>query len=69
MLMIAERRFKPLKAPELMKRVFEGVVYVDGKEKRVDKATQPASLDLHIYMVATRVENTDEIRRALAVLA
>jgi len=38
-LMIAERRFKRLRAPELMKRVFEGVVYVDGREKQVDKTT------------------------------
>ncbi|RLC45302.1 MAG: IS256 family transposase [Candidatus Coatesbacteria bacterium] len=42
MLMIAERRFKRLKAPELMKRVFDGVVYVDGREKQIDKATKAA---------------------------
>jgi len=42
MLMIAERRFKRLKAPELMKRVFEGTIYVDGKEKQIDKAGQAA---------------------------
>jgi len=37
MLMIAERRFKRLKAPELMKRAFEGVVYVDGRENSLTK--------------------------------
>jgi len=42
MLMIVERRFKRLKAPELMKRVFEGVVYVDGMEKHIDKQHQAA---------------------------
>lgn len=41
-LMIAERRFKRLKAPELMKRVFKGVVYADGREKQVDKEHQAA---------------------------
>ena len=42
MLMIAERRFKKLKASELMQRVFEGAVYIDGIEKLIDKATQAA---------------------------
>ncbi len=42
MLMIAERRFKRLKALELMKGVFEGVVYVDGRENHVDKPEQAA---------------------------
>ncbi len=36
--MVTEKRFKGLKAPELVKRVFEGVVYVDGREKEPDKA-------------------------------
>ncbi len=42
MLMIAERRFKRLKAPKLMKRVFENSVYVDGREKELDKEHQAA---------------------------
>jgi transposase-like protein len=42
MLMIAERRFKRLRAPELMNRVFQGTVYIDGKEKPIDKTTQAA---------------------------
>ena len=42
MLMIAQKRFKRLKAPELMKRVFDGVVYVDGREKQLDKQHQAA---------------------------
>jgi len=42
MLMIAERRFKRLKAPGLMKQVFEGVVFVDGKQEDVDKQTHAA---------------------------
>jgi transposase-like protein len=38
MLMIAERRFKRLRAPELMKRVFHGAVYEDGAEQQsIDK--------------------------------
>jgi len=39
MLMVAERRFKRLSAPELMKQAFEGKVYVDGREKQ-PKSTQ-----------------------------
>lgn len=42
MLMIAEKRFKRLKAPQLLKRVFDGAVYIDGKEKDVDKENQAA---------------------------
>ena len=43
MLMIAERRFKRLRAPELMKRVFDGAVYEDGiEQKTVDKENEAA---------------------------
>ncbi|MCD6326761.1 transposase [bacterium] len=42
MLMIAERRFRRLKASELIKRVFDGAVYIDGKEKQIDKTTKAA---------------------------
>jgi putative transposase len=42
MLMIAEKRFKRLRAPELMKRVFDGVVYVNGRQEDVDKRTRAA---------------------------
>jgi len=37
MLMIAEKGSERLKAPELTNRVFEGVVYVDGRQQDVDK--------------------------------
>ncbi len=37
MLMIVERSFKGVKAPELMKRASEGVIYLDGREKEPDK--------------------------------
>lgn len=42
MLMIAERRFKRLKAPNLMKRLFDGTIYVDGRQQNVDKPYQAA---------------------------
>lgn len=35
---VSERRFKRPEAPELMKQVFRGKVYVDGKEQQIDKA-------------------------------
>ena len=42
MLLIGERRFRRLRAPELMEELFNGKEYVDGIERNVDKKKQIA---------------------------
>jgi hypothetical protein len=39
MMLVAERRFRHLRAPELMKDVYQGVKYVDGV-KFLDRSTR-----------------------------
>ncbi|MBN2208382.1 MAG: hypothetical protein JW759_03710 [Candidatus Coatesbacteria bacterium] len=39
-LMVAEERFKCSRAPELVKRVIEGVIYADGRQQDVEQRTK-----------------------------